>query len=145
MAQAQLDVRMPNLFCITIDEDWSVNIQRYYNGAVGISLLNGERQIDLLYSAFRQLFEMPLMETLEFIINTQSKTIVTFVYLVKELWVKLLKQEDTGIIINFIKPGTYQQLNIPLTIFTVILEKEEIFMLAIEFLHGFIGFSADFV
>ena len=115
MAQAQLDVRMPNLFCITIDEDWSVNIQRYYNGAVGISLLNGDRQIDLSYSAFLQLFEMPLMETLEFIINSQSKTIVTFVDLVKELWVKLLKQEDTGIIINFIKPGTCQQLNIPLT------------------------------
>ena len=145
MAQAQLDVRMQNLFCINIDQDWSVHIQRYYNGAVGISLLNRERQMELSYSAFRQLFEMPLMETLEFIIKTQNKSITTFVDLVKELWVKLLKQENTGITITFIKPGTCQQLNIPLTILTVILEKEEIFMLAIEFLRGFIGFSADFV
>ena len=52
MAQAQLDVRMQNLFFINIDQDWSVHIQHYYNGAVGISLLNRERQMELSYSAF---------------------------------------------------------------------------------------------
>ena len=145
MAQAQLDARMQSPFCINIDKDWSVNIQRYCNGAVVISVENEERQMNLSYSAFQQLFEMTLMETMEFIINTQSKSIVTFVDLDKELRVKLLKDENTGITITFIKRGTCQQLNIPLTIFTLLLEKEEIFMLAIEFLRGFIGFSAHFV
>ena len=60
-----------------------------------------------------------------------------------QLMVKIWKKWREGTFVTFKKPGTTQSLTVPLQVFRSLLEAQDMFLLASDFIHGLVGVSPE--
>ena len=80
-------------------------------------------------------------------LDARSKVTNTFhINLNGELTVKVWKKKREGTFVTFTKPSTRQNMTLPLHVFRMVLESQDVLLLAADFIRGLVGFSpADLV
>ena len=60
-----------------------------------------------------------------------------------QLMVKIWKKRREGTFVTFKKPGTTQSLTVPLQVFRSLLQAQDMFLLASDFIRGLVGVSPE--
>ena len=76
-------------------------------------------------------------------IETRQRQDVFFFDLDGRLMVKIWKRQWQGVFVTLKKSGTTQSLTVPLHVFYSLLEAQDMFLLASDFIRGLVGVSPE--
>ena len=64
-----------------------------------------------------------------------------FVDIDGQLTVKIWKKKREGVFVTLMKPGTTQNLTLPINVFQSLMETQDVLLLSADFLKGLVGYT----